>query len=276
MLEKMLRSLPEIKKIFVMIRPRKNVTIEERLISTIFSSEIFKRVWEEQPRLRAKILEKVKPIAGDLIIDKLGISPSDRAILRQEVNVIINSAASVNFDDPLLDAIQINYMGALKMQDLAFECENLAAHVHVSTAYVNCNRPGGLIEEKIFDLEGEDPEDIIAKIQNMNPQYITDNEKTLIGGYPNTYTYTKSMAERTFKKRCANLPAAIVRPSSITACLNEPFAGWTDTIAATGGMCLASGMGIIHYIKCSPDTIFDIIPADLVSNLVIAAAYFRA
>ena len=47
MLEKLLRSLPEIKKIFVMIRPRKNVTIEERLISTIFSSEIFKRVWEE-------------------------------------------------------------------------------------------------------------------------------------------------------------------------------------------------------------------------------------
>ena len=47
MLEKLLRSLPEIKKIFVMIRPRKNVTIEERLISTIFSSEIFNRVWEE-------------------------------------------------------------------------------------------------------------------------------------------------------------------------------------------------------------------------------------
>jgi hypothetical protein len=168
-------------------------------------------------------------------------------------------------------------MGSLRMQQLALECENLASHVHVSTAYVNCNRDGGLIEEKIFDLEGnEDPEDIIAKIQSMNPQYIADNEKTLIGRYPNTYTYTKSMAERTFKKRCGNLKAAIVRPSSITACLNEPVPGWTDTLAATGGMCLSVGMGIIHYVKCSGDTIFDIIPADLVSNLVITSAYFRA
>jgi len=55
--------------------------------------------------LRANILKKVQPVAGDLIIDNLGISPADRLMLRQEVNVIINSAASVNFDDPLLDAI---------------------------------------------------------------------------------------------------------------------------------------------------------------------------
>ena len=84
------------------------------------------------------------------------------------------------------------------------------------------------------------------------------------------------MAERTFKKRCGNLKAAIVRPSSITACVNEPFPGWTDTLAATGGMCISIGMGVIHYVKCDGDTIFDIIPADLVSNLIITTAYFRA
>jgi hypothetical protein len=36
-----------------------------------------------------------------LIIEKLGIPPEERALLINEVNVIINSAASVNFDDPL-------------------------------------------------------------------------------------------------------------------------------------------------------------------------------
>ena len=56
------------------------------------------------------------------------------------------------------------------MQELASECFNLASHTHVSTAYVNCNRGAGLIEEKIYDLENEeDPEEIIAKIQGMNP-----------------------------------------------------------------------------------------------------------
>jgi thioester reductase-like protein len=40
-----------------------------------------------------------------LIIDKLGLSPEVRSELVQELDVIINCAASVNFDDPLLDAI---------------------------------------------------------------------------------------------------------------------------------------------------------------------------
>lgn len=44
---------------------------------------------------------KIVPIQGDLIIDKLGISFSDRQMITEQVHVIINSAASVNFDDPL-------------------------------------------------------------------------------------------------------------------------------------------------------------------------------
>jgi hypothetical protein len=38
-------------------------------------------------------------------MDRLGISPKDRAVLIEEVNIVINVAASVNFDEPLLDAI---------------------------------------------------------------------------------------------------------------------------------------------------------------------------
>ena len=72
--------------------------------------------------------------------------------------------------------------------------------MHVSTAYVNSNFEG-FVEEKVYDLAGHnDPEESIQNILSMNPQYIQDNEKTLIGTYPNTYTFTKSMAERTVKK----------------------------------------------------------------------------
>ena len=46
-----------------------------------------------------------------MIIEKLGLSEEDRLTIENEVNVIINSAASVNFDDPLQDALQINYFG---------------------------------------------------------------------------------------------------------------------------------------------------------------------
>ena len=55
-------------------------------------------------------------------MENLGISPSDRALLVSELEVIINCAASVNFDDHLHDAIRINYQGTLKMLDLGHQC----------------------------------------------------------------------------------------------------------------------------------------------------------
>ena len=40
-LEKMLRSLPDIKKIFIMVRGKKNISVRERFEREILSSEIF-------------------------------------------------------------------------------------------------------------------------------------------------------------------------------------------------------------------------------------------
>ena len=85
----------------------------------MFDAPVFDRVFSENPGLKSKLHEKVFPISGDLIMDGLGISASDRAQLINEIDIIINSAASVNFDDPLLDAIQINYFGCMRMLELA-------------------------------------------------------------------------------------------------------------------------------------------------------------
>ena len=121
-LEKILRSLTDVKRIYVMVRPKKTVTIAQRLQSEILSSEIFSFCCASNPDFKELALQKIKPIAGDLIIDKLGLSPEDRAELVRELDIIINCAASVNFDDPLLDAIQINYFGCMRMLKLAKEC----------------------------------------------------------------------------------------------------------------------------------------------------------
>ena len=99
----------------------------------------------------------------------LGLSQSDFITLTTELDVIINCAASINFDDPLLDAIQINYFGCLRMLELAKSCQHLVSHTHVSTAYVNSNIDG-FIEERVYDLPGSpDPEERINTILKMNP-----------------------------------------------------------------------------------------------------------
>jgi alcohol-forming fatty acyl-CoA reductase len=66
---------------------------------------------------------KIVPVAGDLVMDGLGLSPQDRSLITETCHVIINCAASVNFDDPLQDALKINYFGCMKMLDLAHECK---------------------------------------------------------------------------------------------------------------------------------------------------------
>lgn len=45
----------------------------------------------------------------------------------------------------------------------------------------------------------------------------------LIGDRPNTYTYTKALAEYLVQQECGNLNVAIVRPSIVGASWKEPF-----------------------------------------------------
>ena len=44
---------------------------------------------------------KITPVVGDLTKEGLAMSPEDRALLTENCDVIINSAASVSFDDPI-------------------------------------------------------------------------------------------------------------------------------------------------------------------------------
>lgn len=45
----------------------------------------------------------------------------------------------------------------------------------------------------------------------------------LLGERPNTYTYTKALAEHLVQQECGNLNVAIIRPSIVGASWKEPF-----------------------------------------------------
>ena len=94
---------------------------------------------------------KIIPIKGDLMVEGLDISHEDREVIVNEVEIFINSAASVNFDDPLKQALNINYFGTCRMLELAMQCKKLKVFTHISTAYVNCTRGNfDEIEEEIY------------------------------------------------------------------------------------------------------------------------------
>jgi len=55
-------------------------------------------------------------------------------------------------------------------------------------------------------------------------------------GWPNTYTFTKSLAESLLLKRGEGLAIAIVRPAIVETSLNRPFLGWNEGINTSASL----------------------------------------
>lgn len=80
--------------------------------------------------------------------------------------------------------------------------------------------------------------------QKVNIYYTIQLETVLILGFlfrlvgkrPNTYTYTKALAEHLLLEECGGIPLAIVRPTIVTAAMKEPIPGWVDNLNGPTGI----------------------------------------
>jgi nucleoside-diphosphate-sugar epimerase len=146
LVEKILRSAPEVRRIYLLVRPTRHSTVEERLEREVIASPAFDRLREiHGPRFTAMMREKLAVVAGDLTLDRLGLDTERYDELTREVDVVINSAATVVFDEQLDLALELNTFGPRRMLEFAKACRN-AVFMHVSTAYVNGQRTGRVPE----------------------------------------------------------------------------------------------------------------------------------
>lgn len=91
-------------------------------------------------------------------------------------------------------------------------------------------------------------------------------------GWPNTYTYTKALAERLLKTKFDHLTFTIVRPSIVESSHHYPFAGWNEGFNTTGPIAYLV-KGWFRYFPADEDHPFDVIPVDtVVTGLTIASA----
>ena len=113
--EKLLRSF-DCGRIYVLVRPQKGSTATERMQKEIISSEIFTRLRNElgsAENFNALVNQKLFAIGGELTRSKIGLSVEDEATLLNEVNIIIHSAAVVDFNERLDRAIELNIRGKM-------------------------------------------------------------------------------------------------------------------------------------------------------------------
>nr|CAD7197092.1 unnamed protein product [Timema douglasi] len=262
LVEKLLRSCPDIANIYLLMRPKRGADVMTRL-DELTSATLFDWLRKEHP----EALNKLVPIRGDITCPELGISVTDQKILAENVSVVFHSAATVKFDEALKLSVAMNIMGTKRLVQLCHKMVKLEALVHVSTAYCNCNRQE--IGELVYPPPA-DPDKIIQCVEWMDEELLNTITPKIIGNRPNTYTFTKALAEHVLIKQSGSLPVAIVRPSIVTAAWHEPIPGWVDNLNGPTGMIAGAGKGVLRTILCYRDLVADLVPVDVAINLLIS------
>ncbi|KAF9901391.1 cyclin-dependent kinase inhibitor far1 [Linnemannia zychae] len=272
--EKVLRSYPQVRKIFVLTRPSKDKTIQQRIQTEILDCRICDTLKSQFPTIQEfydTIGSKFIPIQGDLSGENLGISDQDLILVRSETRAVISCAASTRHDDSLAKVLDQNVNGPLKLIKLAREMPNLASFMHVSTSYVNSFSEGTFAEE-LYPYPLGDPKEVFEKIQQMSVEEQLDYEKNeVLKWYPNTYSCAKSLTEHLLavEHKKSPLPLVICRPATIGPAFEEPVPGWVEGNTGVSRIALATATGQTQEWIGVPSNNLDIIPIDYVIKMMI-------
>ncbi|CAH0699593.1 unnamed protein product [Spodoptera exigua] len=265
MVEKLLRDCSDVKKMYLLMRPKKGHSSKERL-DDILSFRIFDRLKAENP----KLFEKLQVVAGDILSEDLGLSPEDRLLIQEEAQIIFHCAACVRFDMFLRDAVKMNTMGTKKVLELAEGVKNLQAFVHVSTSYCRCELP--IFEEKLYPSKHR-PEHVMHCVNWMDDELLGHLQPKIIEPQPNTYAYTKSLTEDLVSQYEGKFPIVIARPSIVAAAYKEPLPGWVDNLNGPTGLLVGAGKGVIRTMHCNENYEADVVPVDVTVNACIILGY---
>ncbi|XP_068622035.1 fatty acyl-CoA reductase wat-like isoform X2 [Battus philenor] len=270
LIEKLSRAC-SLNKIYVLIRSKKNKSIKQRILE-LMDDPVFDVIKSEQPNFGSKII----PIEGDITEYRLGLSKADWNTISDEVDTIFHMAANIRFDVELKEALLCNVRGTREAVQLGKDCKKLRAFVYVSTAYTYAteDRVGCLVSEDIQTPPMES-ELLVNMAETMSSETLDKIAPVLVNGWPNTYTYTKAVAEEVVRSLGNDLPICVVRPGIVIATYMEPIAGWIDESNVYGptGLLLGSGLGLVKVLCANRKNKVNIVPGDLVTNAIIAAGW---
>ncbi|KAJ3641743.1 hypothetical protein Zmor_028222 [Zophobas morio] len=262
--EKLLRTSFDLNKIYILMRTKHGKSPQQRF-DDYFDSPCFEKINEN-------FKSKVSFISGDCLKPGLGVKSEDVDILKKETTCIFHIAANLNFRQTIKEA-SYNVSSTKEMIKLAKEMENLKIFTYVSTAYSNCLKSH--IREEIY------PPPIKAQafldlIDSCNEDEL---EKTLlpyVTKWPNNYAFSKCLSEDLIKNSLTEIPAAIIRPSVVTNTINDPVPGWINNYHGFVGVAAAGYVGGMQNLYGKKEKKVYLVPADFVSNCILAAAWETA
>ena len=229
-MEVLARLLERGDNVIALVRAEDDARAEDRLYGVLGT------IWRDPSRYH----DRVRAVAGDVTSDGLGLDPTARTALAEEVGSVMHCAASIAFDLPLEDARAINVEGTREVIGFARECKalgRLERFVHVSTAYVS-GKQSGTFRERQLDAAQE---------------------------FRNTYEQTKWEAEHVVMA-ASDLAPAIARPSIV---MGESDTGWTPAFNVLYWPLRAFSRGLFDEIPALPAAHVDVVPVDYVADALV-------
>jgi HAD superfamily hydrolase (TIGR01490 family) len=186
LVERILRCIPEA-EIVVLVRPGRRADAAARLAREVIKNDCFDRLRAELgDGFAGEVARRVRAVPGDVGQDGLGLDDEGRAALAA-ADIVIHSAATVSFDAPLTQAVEINLLGPSRV-GAAVAASGSGAHlIAVSTAYVASTHQGEakeeLLSENRFTLHVE-WEDEVKAARRLRDDLQADSRKpSMLSGF---------------------------------------------------------------------------------------------
>ncbi|HEV2288951.1 MAG TPA: SDR family oxidoreductase [Candidatus Acidoferrales bacterium] len=168
----LLTDVPEIGKVFVLVRRRKTTTAAQRFRKILEESPLFEvlaRRWGTQ--FEELLAKHVEVVDGDLSKPGLGLDDAARARLARTLDLVINSSGLTDFNPDLRDALSANVDSTAHLIQFMHATDH-AALLHLSTCYVTGERDGRISETLVANynpanVAGFDAEKEWQSLQGM-------------------------------------------------------------------------------------------------------------
>ncbi len=146
-LAQLLNEVPQIGKIYLLIRRQRTTTAQRRFEKIFEESPVFDPLQEQLgERFAEFVSERVEVIEGDVSQPGLGIAPERRAQLARDLDLVVNSSGLTDFNPDLREALASNVAPVLHLIEF-LRASDHAALIHLSTCYVVGGKDGRVVEE---------------------------------------------------------------------------------------------------------------------------------
>jgi len=143
----LLTDLPEIGRIYLLVRRQKSNPALQRFEKMVEESPVFDPLYERYGDDLAQFLaERVQVVEGDVTQSGLGLAPEMADHLRSRLDLVVNSSGLTDFNPDLRDALATNVDAAVNIVEFVRQSDH-AGLLHLSTCYVAGERDGRVGED---------------------------------------------------------------------------------------------------------------------------------